>query len=381
MKGHIRERSPGKWAIVLKFDDPATGEKRQKWHSFRGTKRQAQDECARLITQIKGGTYLPPDKTTVAEFMTRWLETIKPNVSPRTYERYKELTDKNILPLLGGAILSKLRPVQISEAYGKALASGRKKGGGLSPQTVLHMHRVLKKSLKDSVRWEILHRNPADAVTPPKVEKRPINAPDMETTAAVLESIREYRAFIPAVLAAKGGLRRGEIAALRWKRVDLETGDTAIVESAEQTNAGVRYKEPKSGKGRSVPLPESALAELRAWKRQQAEELLRLGVRQTPETLICTTKAGEGIEPDNITYEFLKALDGEKLPRVRFHDLRHAHASHLLRLNVHPKVVSERLGHSKIGITMDLYSHLIPTMQADAVAALDAAYRAAKKPA
>ncbi len=176
------------------------------------------------------------------------------------------------------------------------------------------------------------------------------------------------------------GLRRGEIAALRWRNVDLDKATLSVVQSAEQTRAGVRYTEPKRGRSRNVSLSANVVDELRSWRVQQAEEMLRLGIRPTSNTLICTTAAGEGIQPNSLTHEWLKSIEGTGLPRIRFHDLRHSHATHMLASGVHVKVASERLGHSKIGITLDLYSHVLPGMQEDAVAKVDAAFKAHQKP-
>ena len=127
MKGHIRERSPGHWAIVLDLRDPGTGKRKRKWHAFKGTKRQAQTECSRLITEMSSGTYRAA-KETVAQFLDRWLEHTESNVAPRTLERYQEIARKNLAPLLGHALLMRLRPVQISSAYAKALKTGRRDG-------------------------------------------------------------------------------------------------------------------------------------------------------------------------------------------------------------------------------------------------------------
>ena len=145
MKGHIRERSPGHWAVVIDVRDSASGRRRRKWHSFAGTKRQAQIECARLISALQGGTYLEPAKITVAAHMERWLEHVRSQVSPKTFERYCGVVRGNILPALGGVLLTKLQPAQISETYAKALSNGRRDGKGvLSPASVLYMHRLLK---------------------------------------------------------------------------------------------------------------------------------------------------------------------------------------------------------------------------------------------
>ncbi len=378
MKGHIRERSQGRWAIILEQHDAATGKRKRKWHSFQGTKRQAQIECARLISAIHGGTYLEPSKTTLAAYLDHWLDHVKARVSPRTHERYSEIVHKNIVPALGAVLLNKLRPAQISAAYSKALASGRRDGkGGLAPTTVVYMHRLIKQALGQAVRWELLSRNAADAVDPPKVERGSLTTYDMTQTVALLEALRGTRLRMPVLLGIMCGLRRGEIVALRWSHIDLAAGKIAVVESAEQTAVGVRYKPPKSGRGRTVALSALVTTELRQHRLVQAEELLRLGVRQSDATFVYTRQDGEPMQPRSLSQMW--ATCTTHLPRIRFHDLRHAHATHMLSAGVHPKVASERLGHSKVGITLDLYSHVLPGMQENAVSRVDEAYQIAEK--
>ncbi len=374
MKGHIRERSPGKWAIVLDVADPATGKRRRKWHSFAGTKRQAQVECARLIAELKGGVYIEPDRTTIAQFLLRWLDHVKPTVSRKTHERYTELCVKALTPLLGDVTLSKLKTERIDGALSKALVSGRHDGkGGLSPTTVRHMRRVLVMALNQAVTWELLSKNPASASKAPKVERKPMLAYDASQTAALLRAVEGKRLHIPVLLAVMCGLRRGEIAALRWRDVDLSDNRRvmSIRESAEQTAEGVHYKEPKSGRSRVVDLSPTVVSTLRAYRAQQAERLLAIGIRISDMTFLVTDEAGEPFKPRMLTDGWLRLLDGLGLPRIRFHDLRHTHATQLLAAGVHPKIASERLGHSTIGITLDLYSHVMPGMQADAAAQID----------
>jgi integrase len=222
-----------------------------------------------------------------------------------------------------------------------------------------------------------LARNPADAVKPPKVERAPMRTYDLAQTAELIAAMRGTRFFVPVLLAVLCGLRRGEIAALRWGQVDLATGQLSVTQSAEQTRAGVRYKEPKSGRPRTVALSETVIEELRAYRIKQAQELLCLGLRVTEATFVCTREDGQPLRPHTLTHDWERKLSKTALPRIRFHDLRHAHATHLLSSGVHPKVASERLGHSKVGITLDLYSHVLPGMQAEAVARVDDALRAA----
>jgi integrase len=379
MRGSIRERSPGRFAIILEQHDATTGARKRKWHSFAGTKRQAQIECARLISEMKSGAYLEPAKLSVGQFLERWLEHQKPLLSPRSAERYADLVRKNIVPLLGAVLLTQLQPMQISAAFSRALESGRRDGrGGLSASTVRYMHAVLHKALGQAVLWNMLQRNPAHAVTPPKFERGQMMALDESQIAELLERFRPTRMFVPVLLGAMCGLRRGEIAALRWKSVDLANAKIAVTESAEQTRAGIRMKETKSGKGRAIALPSIVVEELRRHRLRQAEELLRLGVRAGDDTLIVLREDGKGLQPSTLSHRFVELLlASPTLPRIRFHDLRHSHATHLLTSGIHPKVAQERLGHSTIGITLDLYSHVLPGMQEDAAAKVDAGIRAA----
>lgn len=383
MKGHVVERSPGKWAIVIDIYDEA-GNRRRKWHTFHTTsKRKAQEECARLVAELRGGVYIEPDRTTLTAYLDRWLEHVKPSVSPKTLERYSEIAKKSLGPLIGDVMLSKLKTERIDKALSEALRSGRRNGqGGLSPRTVHHMRRILIKALNQAVTWELLRSNPARATAPPKVERKPMLAYDAAQTAELLDAFRSTRMFPVVLLAVMCGLRRGEIAALRWRHVEL--GDNlrriSVSESAEQTKDGVRYKPPKSGKARTVALSVGVVDELKAHRARQAEEQLRLGVRVGPASFVAAQVDGSPLQPRSLTHEWVRILGTTSLPRIRFHDLRHSHASQMLSAGVHPKVASERLGHSTIGITLDLYSHVMPGMQADAAEQVDALIRAAVKP-
>ena len=174
-------------------------------------------------------------------------------------------------------------------------------------------------------------------------------------------------------------MRRGEIFALRWKNVDLVRGSLRVMESLELTKTGIRFKAPKTDKARAVTLPAFSVDELRRLKRLQAEELLVLGIRQSGETLVCARADGLPLQPQSLTRQFTRLIGRIKdLPRVRFHDLRHSHATQLLLAGVNPKIAQERLGHASITTTLDLYSHVTDTMQSDAAQRLDAAFQLAR---
>jgi integrase len=375
MKGHIRERSPGRWAIVLEIRDPETGQRKRKWHSFAGSKREAQIERSRLIAKLTQGAYIEPARTTLAEFLERWLDHARTQVSPKSHERYCEVVRCSIVPLLGAIPLSKLQPVTISGAYARALASGRRDGtGGLAPRSVHYMHRILRQSLAHAVRWQILTRNPCDAVNPPRVERRKGVTLSADQAAQLLGALAHSRVYWPTLIALATGMRRGEILALRWQHVDLDRGTLQVVETIEETKTSLRFKPPKNGKTRAITLPAFAIAELRRWKTEQAQELLRLGVRQTGATLVCGQADGEMRSPHDLTNQFARFVRQMKdLPQIRFHDLRHSHATQLLASGVHPKIAQERLGHSSISITLDLYSHAVESLQDEAATRVDAA--------
>ena len=360
MKGHIKERSPGHWSIVLSVNEG--GKRKLKWHSFKGNKRQAQVECARLISEMQNGSYVAPTKLTMAQYFERWLTHIEPNVSARTHERYSQLLRKNLAPVIGGKLLSKLQPIDITEAYAALVRD-------LSPRTVHHVHRALSSSLGQAERWKLIARNPAALLERrdrPRIEKKPVTVIDAASTATVLDMARDRRLFVPVLLASLCGLRRGEIAALRWTAIDLERGQLAVVASTEQCDDGsIREKDSKSGKSRTVALPALAIEELQRWKSQQAEELLKLGIVAGH---VVTRADGEPLQPRSLTHvmsAFLKPWG------LTLHGLRHTHASLLLASGTHPKVVQERLGHSSIAITMDTYSHTLTSMQGEAAASLD----------
>jgi integrase len=376
--GHIVERSPGRWAIVISVKDATTGKRKRQWHSFQGTKREAAQERIRLLATLNHGTALEPNKTSLAKYLDQWLGHIRPSVSPRTAERYGELVAKYLVPTLGDVLLPKLTPMLISAGYDRIRTSRTKGHGDLSPRMIGHCHRVLSAALRQAVRWRLLQFNPAADVKPPTVERHKLTTYSFAQAADALEALRGSWLHVPALLGLMCGMRRGEIAALRWGAVDLDTGRLRVMQSAEQTRAGVRYKEPKSGQARAIALSPAVVAELRAHRVRQMEMHLRLGLRMNAESFEVARADGAPYAPDTISNEWRRVpLNG--LPRVRFHDLRHTHASHMLASGAHPKIASERLGHSRVGITLDLYSHVVEGLQEDAVARVDAAMAKAVK--
>jgi len=350
--GHIRERSPGSWELRYSLGtDPATGKRRMATVTVKGNRRAAEKELRRLLRTLDDGSHVDPTRMTVRQWLVAWLDAVRAEVSPKSHERYSEIAQHFLMPALGNLLLTKLAPSHIQSAYSALAAGGRRDGknGGLSPQTRRHIHRILNSALARAVEQQVLARNPADAFKKrlPKVERREMTTLSPDQSARLLAAIKHTRVYWPVLLALSTGMRRGEVFALRWKNVDLERGSLRVMESLEQTKAGIRFKSPKTDKTRAVTLPAFAVDELRRLKRQQAEELLMLGIRQSGETLVCARADGLPLQPQSLTHQFTRLVSRLKdLPRVRFHDLRHSHATQLLLAGVHPKIAQERLGHA-----------------------------------
>ena len=300
---------------------------------------------------------------TLAEYLTTWLaDYAKPNVTGQTFERYERIVEHNITPHLGDVRLCDLKPLAIQSLYTLLLREGRKKGGGLSPLTVQHVHRLLRKALHQAVRWEILDRNPADGADSPRVPRKEMNALDRTGLGRMLSLLRGHKLYLPVLLAATTGMRRGEILALRWRDIDLDTRVLRVARSLQQTKAGLEFKEPKSLRGRrNIQL---AQATVDALKTQRA--VLDTGV----DGLVVCRPDGTVYPPDQLSAEFHKFAKRHGFA-IRFHDLRHTHASNLLRDGVPVNVVSQRLGHAEPAITLNVYSHVLPGMQEEAADKID----------
>ena len=201
---------------------------------------------------------------------------------------------------------------------------------------------------------------------------------DLDQAAQLIEDARGHRLFIPILLALTCGLRRGEIAALRWANVDLDKATLNVVESLEPIRGGIRLKRPKSGRGRVIDLSDIVVTELGKHRQRQESELEKVGARVTRESFVWAREDGERINPVRMT-DWWISWSAKRKPRVRFHDLRHAHATHLLASGVHPKIAQERLGHATISTTLDLYSHVLPGMGAEAAKKVGDALGAAMK--
>ncbi|MGA2186260.1 MAG: tyrosine-type recombinase/integrase [Bryobacteraceae bacterium] len=369
MKGHIRRRGERSWAIILDLDRGPDGKRRQKWHTVQGTKKEAERKLTEILHSLATGSYIEPSETTVGEYLLRWLaDYAKINVGAKTYERYDGIVRNDLIPALGSIPLLKLQPLQIQAYYTAALQSGRKDGkGGLSAQTVLHHHRLLRKALAQAMRWNLLAANVADRVEAPHPRPKEMQPLDEAESADLIHAAEGTRLYVSILLAVTTGLRRGEILALTWSDVDLPGRRLFVRHALEETRNGVNVKEPKSRRGRrTVTLPAFVVDSLKVHKAEQELRKRALGAAYDDRGLVCCGEDGTIWSPSAFTSAYRALLARRKMKGIPFHALRHSHASQLLRDGVSPKIISERLGHSKVGFTLDVYSHLLPGMQEEA---------------
>ncbi|MGB9866589.1 MAG: tyrosine-type recombinase/integrase [Bacillota bacterium] len=365
------------WAVLVDVgQDPATGRRKRHYKGGFKTKREAEAYKAQVLVELQRGAFVEPAKITVAEYAERWLASVKPNLAPRTWQGYELNLRKHVLPFIGQAELSKLQPLALQGIYSTLLERG------LAPRTVLYVHRTLHRMLEMAVKWGLVGRNVADAVEPPKQQRKEPQVLDEEQAGRLMAGISDLRLLVPVAIALGTGLRRGEVLGLKWQDVDLEAHCIHILQTVQRLpGEGIVTLPTKTNKSRRTVIISPGLVDiLRAWRKQQLQERLAAGPLWRDTGFVCTAPDGGPLDPDWLTKAFARTVRALGLPPVRFHDLRHSQATYLLKRGVHPKVVQERLGHSSITVTMDIYSHVLPTMQKEAARAVDPIFsRAAAK--
>lgn len=388
MPGHLERRSDKSWTIVIDVGrDPTTGKRKRIYRAFRGTKREAEKEMARLIAELEKGTYVEPSKLTFGDYLKEWLKNREhDNLSPTTLRRYSQIVELRLIPKLGMLPLEKLRPIHIQKFMRDVAEEGRLDGKTtpLSYDSLRYHYRVLHKALEDAVKMQLLPFNPADAVTIPKPPQELDDEPKEEIqvlTAEQVEIMLEAAKITPyyhlLFVAVRTGLRRGELLGLRWQDIDLKAGKLSVKRALAYTpQKGKFFKLPKNKKSRrTIDISREVIEVFKDLKKKQAEAKLFYGQYYKDHGLVFCQPDGTPMHPDTPSSWFPEFLQRIGLPRLNFHCLRHTHASLLLQAGVDIKVISERLGHSSIRITYDLYAHLMPGMQKEAVNKLEKLFR------
>jgi integrase len=381
-EGTIYKRPDGTWMGQVSLGhDPKTGKLKRK--SYYGkTRKEVAEKIAQVLQEVRSGTYIEPATCTLGEWLGKWLTDYKkPQLKRSTYENYETMIEAHLRPGLGNIPLAKLQSHMLQSFYNEKLESGRRDGkGGLSSRMVRYLHAIVRQALEQAVKEGLLARNVADATSPPVTRNRQMRPLTEDELVRFFEVAKEDRLFPAFVLCATTGLRRGELCGLKWDSIDLDEGTLIVRRQLLTLKGGPSLEDSaKSRRGmRRITLTDDAIQELRALRKRQAEEKLLLGEAYQKTNLVFCNADGTKISPPQVTRRFQRILEEAGLPKVRLHDLRHTHASLLLARGTHPKVVQERLGHSSITITLDLYSHMTPGLDEAAAASLNGLLKRSK---
>lgn len=365
-EGSITRRNDGRWMGRYTVH-AADGPKRRTVYGK--TRKEVSEKLTKAMADRDGGLVYDAGKITVGEYLTAWLaDSVRDTVRRRTYERYESLVRVHVVPALGRVKLKNLTPAHVRGVYRSKLEAG------LSARSVLHLHRVLSKALKQAVDDGLIPRNAAASVKPPSSRREEIQPLSREQVRTFLGAVSGDRLEALYVVAITAGLRRGELLGLKWEDLDLDAGMLQVRRTLSETGDGRIFEAPKSGKGRSIRLTKRAVTALRSHRKTQLEERIsraKLGLWQE-NGLVFASETGTPIQGRNMFRAFKIRLGRAGLPQsVRFHDLRHTCATLLLRQGVHAKYVQELLGHADISLTLNVYSHVLPDMGDAAAGAMD----------
>ncbi|MDQ3533669.1 MAG: site-specific integrase, partial [Actinomycetota bacterium] len=326
------------------------------------------------VRQPLSGNDQRPSAETLSAFVAEWLPVIRASIRPSTWESYRANLANHVLSRLGGAGLGDLGPTDLNRLYLELLSCGRADGtGGLSAKTVHYVHTIVHRMLRDAVRWGRIERNPASLCDPPRQVRPEISPWGEDEAKRFLLAVKDDPLYALYVLAITTGLRRGELLGLTWASIDLPRARLFVGQSLVVVNYSLELSSPKTRRSRrSVALDEGTVAALTAHRSQSQQAGPGYPGSGRNSGLVFTRDDGSPVHPHSVSQGFDRRIRRLDLPRIRFHDLRHTSATLALSAGIHPKVVSERLGHASVTITLDTYSHVVPTLQEEAAAKIGA---------
>ena len=367
MNGHIVNRGKNTWGIVLETQDKV-GKRKQKWISFEGNKTAAKAMLRDLLHGQDNGDFVEPSKMTVAQFLSLWLDHKEGRVADKTLDRWQEIIDNHIDPAFGYLRIQDIDWQHLDAYYRKARKSGRLDGkGGLAERTLLHHHRLLDNAMKYAIKKKVRKDNPCEAADTPSPRGSKAHSLDKETIQAIINEARDHRLYAPVVVDYTTGLRRGELLGLRWSDIDFTAGTLTVAQVVQVVKRVVSFKEPKSERSaRTLRLPAPTLEVLKTHQLEQKKFRLKIGKDYQNNDLVFCEVDGGVWHPDRFTGLFRGLVDRAGV-KANFHLLRHTHATELLAVGTNPRLVSDRLGHSTVAFTLDVYGHVIPDMEVDAL--------------
>ncbi len=320
-----------------------------------------------IIEQRRQGLVFAGSKVSLSKFLDEWLVVAKTSVRPNTYQQYSQVVHQHINPVLGYIVLKDLRPDHVQSLYTNKLANG------VSPNTTRMIHAVIHRALNHALKLGLVYRNVADSVTRPKVVRKEMKTLNDFQVRQLIQVAESEQMRLLLWVAVVTGLRQGELLGLKWSDLDWTSRRIQVQRQVQRRKGvGLVFCEPKSASGRRViVLGKSTIEKLREYKNNQAKESILLGEKWHENGLIFPSPIGTPLDPSNVLKTYKDCLNRAGLPNLRFHDLRHTAATLMLQQGVNPKIVSERLGHSDISLTLNTYSHVLPPMQEEAAEKMD----------
>jgi integrase len=349
------------WCLGIDLGKDDQGKRKRIFKSGFRLESDAETEMTRLMQELNSGTLTRPDPRTLAEFFDQWLaEYATRKVAPKTLERYRDLAG-HVTRALGTVQLTKVTTLQLQRVYNSLLDSGKKDGSGLSVKSVRHVHGMIHVAFETALKWGLLKINPAHACDLPPVPQREARAMDHAETSRFMETCGEHWLRDLFATAVSTGARRGELLALAWSDIDLDSGLMTIRKSLEETRMGLRIKETKGRKIRRMNLPIATQQLLQRLKdrQQEARRMFGFDYRLDLDLVFCHSD-GNFIRPSTVTKAARRIAKKAGLVGVSLHTMRHSHGSQLLSLGVPLPTVSKRLGHANVHVTATIYSHALP---------------------
>jgi integrase len=365
-RGTVMKRGTG-WAFRVDVgNDPATGRRRQVLRQGFRTKREAERALDEVLGSVRSGTVVTRSSLELGAFLDEWLANQRHRLKDTTWASY-EVAVGRIKQGIGRSKLQALTPLDVETFYSGLAESGRK-GKPLAPKSIRNTHVVLRKALADAERLGLVPRNVAAVAKPPVARRDPRRTWSSDEVREFFSFVKGDRLFAAYVLLATTGMRRGEVLGLRWSDLDLDAGELAVVHTVTTVGYVPVVSTPKTNRSRRVVyLDEETVRVLRDHRRRQREDRLAAGPAwQDGVDFVFRDELGALVHPDWFTREFGRQVRLSGLPAIRLHDLRHTYATLALKAGVHPKIVSERLGHATVGVTLDLYSHVTPGIAREA---------------
>lgn len=361
-EGTIGRHKSGLWFARTSFDGKRTA-------YYGKTRTEVARKLAAVLKARQDGMPVPSDRQTVAQFVEKWVEAVSPTLREKTAYNYAVLLRHHAVPIIGKIPLTKLQPADLIRVY------DQRRKAGAAPRSILHLHRAIFRALRFAERWGDVARNIAALVDAPKVARTEMKALSAEEARGLLQVVQGDRLEAFLILALSTGMRSGELLGLTWRAVNLDNGAVSVVASLQPTATGLELMETKTNRSRRViEIEPRVVAAMRRHRAAQEMERRVAGGAWHESDLVFTTTFGSPIDGRELIRKWFRPLLRKAgLPPIRIHDLRHSYASIALARGLHPKVVQEALGHATIAVTLDLYSHVVPSLQREAAKEMGAA--------